>query len=731
MRSRLGGSVGGAAAVLILVVTAPAARAQWPAERPPRPLAASEVRFPPFEIRTLANGLEVVAVPHHEQPTVSMRLLVRAGSAQDPPAKPGLASLVAALLDQGTATRSAQQIAEAIDSVGGALGTGAGADLSFVNVVVIKDSFDLALDLVSEIARQPAFAADEVERQRQQVLSGLRVSYEDPDYVAGVVFDRLVYGFHPYGLPNNGTPETIAQITRDDLVAFHAAHFTPNNAILAVVGDMTPEEAFTGAERAFGSWARRAPPVSQPVDAPPPTRRLLVIDKPGAVQTEIRVGHVAIPRKHPDYMPLNLAIRILGGEGSNRLHRVLRSERGLTYGVSADLETLKTSGHIEADTDTRSSATAEALRLIVDEFWTLQREMVNERELADAKAYMTGSFPLTIETPDAIALQVLNAVFYGLDLKELQNFRERVNAVTVDAIRRVAETYLKPDRLSIVLVGDASAFADGLRGLGFGKFERISLAELDLAAPDFRRGNGPGRGAPARNEPPAAASEEGAAGARAVIERAVTACGGLDRLKAVRTLRADTRTTIATADGPIEAETITYIQYPDRFRVDAKLPAGDVVQAFADGAAWIRNPLGVQTAPPELRDAFQQTVRRDLIALLIAASTGAVTVRAAADASEGGRSLKVVEISGPELQPVSLYVDPATGFVVKQTYREPGPGGPQLTEQLFSDYRRVDGLAFAFTAEVRRGGAKLIERRLHKVSVNLPLDPALFQKPGN
>src|SRR5438552_165339 len=164
-------------------------------------------------------------------------------------------------------------------------------------------------------------------------------------------------------------------------------------------------------------------------------------------------------------MAVNLAIRILGGEGSNRLHQVLRTARGLTYGAQADMDTLKQSGDFEAETNTRSEATAEVLRLIVDEFWRLQRERVSERELADAKAYITGSFPLTIETPNAIATQILNVLFYGLPVSELQSFRERVNAVTPDDIQRVARAYLQPDRLSIVLVGNATAFQGQLRGI--------------------------------------------------------------------------------------------------------------------------------------------------------------------------------------------------------------------------------------------------------------------------
>ena len=482
----------------------------WPSERPPRPLPARDVKFPPYQFRTLANGLQVIAVSHHEQPAVSLRLIVRAGGTQDPDDKPGVASLAAALLDQGTTTRDAEQIASSIDSIGGAIGTGSGSDLTFINAVVMKDSLSFALDLVSDVARNPRFAAEEIDRQKQQILSGLKVSYEDPDYIAAVVFDRLVYGFHPYGRPDSGTPKSIYSITREDLVAFHKGYFSANNAILAIVGDVTPEEAFAGAERAFGMWAKSENIPQKKVDPPAPTRRVVVVDRPGAVQTEVRVGNIGLPRKHPDFLALDLAIKILGGEGGNRLHRVLRSERGLTYGASADVNALKDAGDIVADTDTRSESTGEVLRLIVDEMWRLQRQRVSDRELADAQAYLTGSFPLTIETPSAIALQVLNAVFYGLDLNDLQTYRERVNAVTPDDIQRVAREYLRPDRLSIVLVGDASVFAKQLAGVGFDEFERIPLSELDLGYAQLRRTATPaGRLQPISYQTPSAQAPAG------------------------------------------------------------------------------------------------------------------------------------------------------------------------------------------------------------------------------
>lgn len=459
----------------------------WPAERPPRPLDARPVTFPPYEIRSLPNGLTVVVVRQVEQPVVSLRLIVRAGSAHDPADKPGVATMVATLLDQGTTKRSATAVADMIDFIGGGLGTGAGTDLSFANAILLKSSFEEGMELLSDVVRRPAFSNEELERQREQVLSGLKVSYQDPDFVANVVIERLVFGFHPYGRPSNGTPESIAAITRDDLVAFHGRWYHPNNSLLAIVGDIEVEQAFAGAGRAFGDWPRAEIPAVKAEEPPQPARRVVVVDRPNAVQTEIRVGQTAIRRNHPDYMPLNLAVKILGGEGGNRLQGVLRSDRGLTYGASADMDAYQRAGAIVAETDTRTQTTAEVLRLTVEEFFRLQREPVGQLELGGAQAFLAGNFALTIETPDAIALQVLNALLYGLELKDLPRYPDRINAVSPDDVQRVARSYLVPSRLSVVLVGDSTKFLADLKGVGFDSVEVVSLDELDLTTVDLKR----------------------------------------------------------------------------------------------------------------------------------------------------------------------------------------------------------------------------------------------------
>ena len=732
-----------AAVVVAVLAGAVPARSQvpnWPSERPPRPLPAREVKFPPYAMRTLANGLQVIAVSHHEQPAVSLRLLIRAGGALDPNDKPGVASLAAAVMDQGTATRTAEQIATTIDSIGGIMGSGSLTELSFIQAVVMKDSLSLAMDLVSDVARNPAFAPEEIERQRQQMLSGLKVSYDDPEYLATVVFDRLVYGFHPYGRPDSGTPQSLAAITRADLVAFHRSWFGPNNAILAIVGDVSADEAFAAAERAFGKWAKSESTAPRATDLPPPTRRLVVIDKPGSVQTEIRVGHTALPRKHADFLALDLAIKILGGEGGNRLHRVLRSERGLTYGASADTNAFKDGGDIVAETDTRSESTGEALRLIVDELWRLQRQRVSSRELADAQAYLTGSFPLTIETPSAIAMQVLNAVFYGLDLEELQTFRERVNAITVDDIQRVAKTYLHPDRLSIVLVGDANRFAPQLAGVGFEQYERIAVNDLDLTAVDLRRharptpGGGlepiayrPGRSAPPprRQQPrlsPVISDE-----ARALVRKAVEAKGNVDKLRGVRTVRAVATTTIMdTPSGRVEVPTTTAIRYPGAFRIDARFPSGTLVQAFNAGSYWVQDARGVREAPPQVAMEIRSIIQRDIVPLLLGLVDGRVGATRAPDEVDGERKLPVLFVQGSGMRPVSLIFDPDTLLVLMQRYDLE----TATMEERYSDYRVVDGIQVPFKAEVRRNGVPLIERILRSIEFNVPLESSLFSKPS-
>ncbi len=757
--------------LLGVVGSAHAQPADWPTEPPPRPLVARDVKFPPYEIRTLPNGLQVVAVSHHEQPSIAIRLLVRAGAARDPENKAGVAYLTSHLLDQGTRSRSAEQIADDIDSIGGLIGTGSGPDVAFANVIVMKDSFALGMSQLHDVVHNPVFAVEEIERQKEQAISSLRVSGDDPDYLANALVERLVFGFHPYGLPGTGTPQTLAAITRADLQAFHARYFVPNNMILAVVGDVTAPEAFAMAEKVFGGWARADVPLPTVPAPPPPTRRIVIVDKPDAVQTEIRVGQLAIPRKHPDYVAWDLTVKILGGEGANRLHQVLRSQRGLTYGASADIDAMKDAGDYIAETDTRTETTGEALRLMVEEFSRLQRQRVFERELADAQAYLSGSFPLTIETPNDIATQILNTVFYELPVQDLATYRERVLAVTPDDVQRVARQYILPEQLSIVLVGNARAFVSQLQAVGFTDYEIIPLAQLDLMSATLKREQRAGTVPPfgsfgpfrtlAFDRPVAFASQSGATAGRqgrpnapnaekvpddpnvpndpaavALLRQVVEAKGGLAALKGVRTVVADAETRLVMQQGEVVSTTKTYVAYPDQFRVDAKIPdpAGsgrtvDVIQTYNAGRAWLQDPAGVREAPEPMRDDFAASVRRDTFPMLISAAEGQLTVRRLPDDGTGAQVLRVLEIRGRNLDPVRLYI---TGelLIARQGYAAMGPDGQRVpTEERYSDYRAVNGIRVPFQTQVVRDGSPLLTRTLTTVTFNQRIDPTLFARP--
>jgi zinc protease len=717
--------------------------AGWPLLEPPRPLPAHDVKFPPYDLQMLPNGLQVVAVLHHEQPVVSMRLLVRAGSASDPKDKLGLAKIAADLLDQGTTTMSAEQMNDAIDFIGGAMGASASPDLSQMSIVVMKDSFETGMRMLSDMARRPAFAQAEIDRQKQQALSGLQVSLQDPEYIANAVFDRLVYGFHPYGMPQTGTPDTLSAIGRADLASFHQKYFVPNNAILAVVGDVTADEAFSTAKKVFGDWEKRGVEAQTFIVPPEPTRRVVVVNKPDAVQTEVRVGHIGIPRKHADYMAINLAIRILGGEGSNRLHQVLRTERGLTYGAQAEFDTLKESGDFEAETNTRSEATGEVLRLIIDEFWRLQRERVSERELTEAKNYLTGSFPLTIETPDAIARQVLNVLFYGLPIEELQTIREQVNAVTVDDIQRVAQKYLRPDRLSIVLVGNAAAFAPQLKGIGFPNVETIDLENLDLTTANFqrpKRANGQAQNvaqhfSPAYIRPVSyqkpATSAPGDDRAQALIDKVIAAKGGLATLRALRTITAVTSEMVQSPSGSLSAQTTTFLQYPDHVRIERKLPEGVGIQVFDGEHGWVKDPRGIHPVSDLAIRQMQTTLERDTVAALLAAHDGRLHARLLPDVKdESGTVRHALELSATTVEPFVLYIDPSTSLIDKEAYVSGEPGQP-LVEELYSDYRPVDGIQIAFAGSMRRAGRQVVTRRVTSFTINTLFDPSLFKRPGS
>lgn len=429
---------------------------------------AQEIKLPPIKKTTLDNGLKVIVIEQHELPIVAFRLLLKSGSACDPEGKAGLANLTAGLLRQGTKTKTATEVAEAIDFVGGSLDAGSDRDATYASCRVLTKHFDTGLELLADIILNPAFKQDEIDRLRKQTLASIKQQKDNPESVVGERFREFVFGNHPYGLPNEGTEESITTLTRDDIVNFHQKYYVPGNAILAVVGDVKNAEVISKIKAKFSQWS--GAPVTLPSLTEPEAikgHQILLVDKPDLTQTYIEMGHLGIDRKNPDIFAVRVMNYILGGGGfASRLAAEVRAKRGLTYDINSSFDFLKWRGVFGVSTFTRNDSTAAAIVAIIDQLKKIRTDGVTDKELADTKSFYTGYFPLQFETPEQIATQILTVELYDLGEDYITNYTQRINAVTKEDVQRVAQKYIDPDNLKIVVVSKAETVKPLLEPLG-------------------------------------------------------------------------------------------------------------------------------------------------------------------------------------------------------------------------------------------------------------------------
>ena len=429
---------------------------------------AQEIKLPEIKKETLDNGLKLIVIEHHELPVVAFRLVLKSGSAYDPPGKAGLANLTAGLLRKGTKTKDATQIAEEIDFVGGTLGAGANWDATFATCRVLNKYFDTGLDLLADIILNPTFKDDEIERLRKQTLAGIMQQKDDPGSVAEENFREFVFGEHPYGQPQEGTEESVPGILREDIVNFHKTYYVPNNAILAVVGDVKTDDVLKKVKSKFGSW-QKTEFVTPDFVQPPQIKgyQILLVDKPDLTQSYIKIGHFGIQRKSPDYFPVRVMNYILGGGGfASRLMDEVRAKRGLTYSIHCNFDSYRLKGAFTVSTFTRIDSTLGAIQATLDQIRRMCTKKVSQKELSETKSFYNGYFPLQFETPEQIATQILNVEIYDLGEDYIRDFRKNISAVTADDILRVAQKYLDPDNIKLVVVSKAEELKTGLESLG-------------------------------------------------------------------------------------------------------------------------------------------------------------------------------------------------------------------------------------------------------------------------
>jgi zinc protease len=696
--------------------------AQMPGPEPTKPY-----HFPNVATKTLANGLRVFVVSSSAEPGIGIQLLLTsAGSVNDPQGKPGVASMTASLLTQGAGKRTAEQIAESIDFVGGSLNAGASDDGTIVSASVVKKDFDLAMDLLSDVTLRAKFADDEIVRQKQQLLSNLRVNYDDADYLASAVFSRAVYGPHPYGLPSEGTPISIQAISRDDIAQFHDSYYAPGTALLAFSGDISPEAAFAAAEKYFGAWSTKAPtPPAHAAASVAPGVHIIVVNKPDAVQTQIRIGKPGVRRNDPEFIPLYVSDRIFGGSYNSRLNTEVRIKKGLTYGANSVFDTLMEAGDLLASTFTRTETTVAAVQLVVDQIKGMASGNLKADELTFAQNYLVGVYPIQTETPDEVASRVLTVAHYGLPANYNETYQNRISGVTLQQANSEAAKYFQPSTLEIVLAGNAAQFRDNLkREFPDASYEEFTPAELDLLLPAMHR----------LPETVPAATPETIAQGKSEIAAAAQAAGG-PAISKIQSVEYSAFGIQATPQGDLPVQLKLYLGYPNRYRLNTvvNLPGltdNDLNVGYDGKSGWTSAGKNSQDIPAS---EFGEFIRRILltggIGLYQAVQAATIQVQALGPRDFQGTKTDAVALVSGSVHAV-IYFDQTTHLAAGARYQQETPQGAVETIEMWSDYREVDGAKFPCHGITLRNGQKFSEYTVQEIKFNTNPDAALFVKPA-
>lgn len=437
--------------------------------RLPIPGKTPPFHFPAIERSTLSSGLRVWSVRHTSIPVATVMLLVRRGSADDPPGKEGLSAITADMLDEGTGALSSIEIHEKLARIGAQLDSDIGPDATLFTITVLSRFLQPAVSLLADIVVRPTLREEDFARVRQLRLHRLMQLKDMPGAVADRAFMRLLYGQHPYGHTPLGNEASLTAITVDDVRAFHAANVRPGDATLVVTGDCRHAEVETLAASFFDGWtAGTGTPLPVAGELPTP-RRLNIIPRPGAPQSELRIGHVGVARNTPDYHALVAANMVLGGQFVSRINLNLREEKGFTYGARTSFDFRRLPGPFSLQVSVQTAATVEAIRESMLEIAAIRDSRpVSVDELSLGVAALTRGYARNFETAEQLARAATQLALYDLSDTYFDEFVSRVEAVTVEDVTRVAQQYLSPDRLTTLIVGDYSAVSRGLLTLELG-----------------------------------------------------------------------------------------------------------------------------------------------------------------------------------------------------------------------------------------------------------------------
>jgi zinc protease len=440
---------------------------------------AGAVKLPPYKEHTLENGLKVFIMESREVPLVTLRLLVPAGSAMDNSGADGAANLTGRLLQKGAAGLNADQISEMIEEVGGRLSVRTGRDFLMINADFLAKDMQRAFDIMGKVVLSPDFPREELDREKGLVTAEIQAAKEQPSGIATREFMRELVGNHPYAHPVEGTEASVGAMTRDQVLAFYRQHYVPAGSILAVVGDVNAGAALELVKATFGGWKGEAVAVGEAPALTPkkfPGRKLVVVNKPDATQSQIRIGNISVGRSTPDYFPLLVTNSVLGGGFTSRLMDEIRVNRGLSYGARSNINCLNLGGIFGVTTFTKNKTLRETIDVALDQIKRIRTEKISNTELTNSKKYITGLFPFDLETNNDLANWLLEISYYNLPRDYVDTYCDNIDRVTADDAMRVAQEQFWLDDNLILLLTNYDGVKDQLTGLG--KAEVMSIDDV-------------------------------------------------------------------------------------------------------------------------------------------------------------------------------------------------------------------------------------------------------------
>lgn len=693
------------------------------AQTPLPPLAAPRpVVLPKVTQERLPNGLRLVVLEDHKQPALWLQLAVPAGSIRDPKEKVGLAVMTASLLDKGTPTRSESQIADLTDGLGASLGASAEDDYMMVSASGLSSYTDILFDLLADITLHPTFPDAEVNRYRTRTLASVTAAMAEGGTVATAALNRLVYGDHPYGNFSTGTEKTLPGITAADLKQFHQTYFAPDASTLFVVGDITPAQAREKALKVLGAWARKDIPAAPTAPRPQPAGdgkpKIVIVDRPDAAQTEIRIGQVTPGYADPQRIPGVVASILLGGGAfENRLMKEIRVKRGLTYGANSFIRRNKDAGQFSITTFTKNASTGEVVRVALEEVKKLQDTPPPDGELSEREAYITGTYSISLATPTGILTRLTSAILYGNGPEDLSLFTQRVQAVTPKDVQTVLQNLPIPANY-VALVGNAKEIEPQVKDIG--TVTVIPAGQLDLLSPTLLGS----ATTTAATPPPPTASDDAA---KALLAATIKAHGG-DAFLAVNAIsfKGKGKLTTPPAQGSIEVpiDSATFITaMPGRVRFDLKTGFGDISLGSPGGGkpTWVIFSGQAQ----ELKNDGDSS---DPVVLILRAVKENLTVTSLAEtpSAADGKKLKGFQITNAKGQQAKVFVEADTSLV--RRVEMIAPMGVAIYE--LSGYKGpTNGIVLPYALKQSANGQELFNLTFDSFEVNPTINDAMFDKP--